>query len=306
VNQHFVPRVLIEGFVNDEELGNRAVWVYQASHRQWSRRPTKKTAALEDFYTFVAANGVRDDSLENFMGKIEKEFAPILRNAIAARRQLAPPQPFDLLVTFCALLICRSPNTTTKTGEALMRSAKELIADAIATEESFQATRSELRERAGIEFPNVVAADRPRLLTECSFTATKAASLGFAMLMLRRLPEDLAHKAISFYHTSSSCPFITSDVPYAMLWPASSPTMEQLIVPLSATIAAVFDSGEAPIYRHRDASELNVRRVNANILGGAREFLISRDPSIFSDRSLEEWSDASQAERAQVAHELGA
>jgi hypothetical protein len=306
VNQHFVPKFLIEGFVNDDEPGNRGVWVYRASDRQWSKRPTKKTAALEDFYTFVEANGVRDDTQESFMGKIEKEFAPILRDAIAVCRQLAPPQPFDLLVTFCALLICRNPNTAAKTADALVRRAKELITETIATEESFQATRTELRERAGINFPNIVAADRPRLLTEFSFTATKASSLGFAMLMLQRLPEDLAHMAISFYHTSSSRPFVTSDVPYAMLWPPSSPTLEQLIVPLSATIAAVFDSDETPVYRHREASDLIVRRVNANILGGAREFLISRDPNIFPDAALEKWSSASPAERANIAHELGA
>ena len=254
----------------------------------------------------MEANGVRDDTLEGFMGKTEKEFAPILRHAIAMRRQLTPPQPFDLLVTFCALLIVRNPNTAAKTGKVLVRHAKQMIADTIATEESFQAARVELHEGTRIDFPNIIAGDRSRLLTELSLTATKAASLGLAMLMLQRLPEDLAHMAISFYHAPPSYPFITSDVPYAMLWPPSAPAIDQLIVPLSASIAVVFDSGETSVYRHREASELNVRRVNANILAGAREFLVSRNPGILPYSLLERWSNASPAERAQIAHELGA
>jgi hypothetical protein len=36
-----VPKFLIEGFVNDDEPGNRSVWVYQAAERRWSKRPTK-------------------------------------------------------------------------------------------------------------------------------------------------------------------------------------------------------------------------------------------------------------------------
>ncbi len=76
VKQHFVPKFLIEGFVNEQEPGNRGVWVYRASDRRWSKRSTKKVAALEDFYTFVEANGVRDDTTEDFMAKIERQFAP--------------------------------------------------------------------------------------------------------------------------------------------------------------------------------------------------------------------------------------
>src|SRR5438270_12361560 len=104
MNQHFVPKFLIEGFVNDEEPGNRCAWVYRASERVWSKRPTRKTASLEDFYTFVESNGVKDETLEEFMGGIERQFAPILHGAIANRRRIAPPQPFDIVVTFCALL----------------------------------------------------------------------------------------------------------------------------------------------------------------------------------------------------------
>ncbi len=168
-----------------------------------------------------------------------------------------------------------------------MREARNHIAQAIASEESFQALRTKLRERGGIDFPNIAPSDRPRLLTDFAINATQTASLGFAMLMLQCLPEELAYMAVSFYHTSSSSPFITSDIPYAILPSRSSDSgIEQFIVPFSSSVAAVFDAGEPPVYRHRDASATNVRRVNAAILSNAREFLISRDPNVFPGATL--------------------
>jgi hypothetical protein len=307
MNQHFVPKFLIEGFVNDSEPGNRGVWVYRASERRWSKRPTKKTAALEDFYTFADDTSPRDDTLEEFMGRIEKQFAQILQNVIKTRRPLTPPQPFDIIVTFCALLICRNPDTVTRTGETLVREAKQVIAEAIATEESFQAFRAELHERAGIDFPNIVPEHRARLLTDFSVDATKAGSVGFAGLMLQVLPESLGHMAVTFYHTSSSRPFITSDLPYAVIWSQENVgQIEQLVVPLSSCVTAVFDAGQMPTYRHLDASPAIVRQVNGAILSVAGDFLISRDPEVIPVQILERWSRASQHDRAIIAQELGA
>jgi hypothetical protein len=308
MNQHFIPKFLIEGFVNDDEPSNRGVWVYRASHREWSKRPTRQTAALDDFYTFVEDNGERDDTLEESMGRIEKLFAPILRYAISTRRRIAPPQPFDVVVTFCSLLICRNPATAARTGETLVRMAKQVMSEAIATEESFQQFRKEILEQAGVDFPNIVAQDRSRLLTDFRVTPTKVGSLGVSMLALQILPEELATMAISFYHTPAARPFITSDVPYAIKSApsdsADSFEIEQLVVPLSSSVSAVFDVEEPPLYRHRDASEANVKQINAAILCSAREFLVSRDPNVIPIDLLRRWSEASPNDRGLIAAEL--
>jgi hypothetical protein len=304
MNQHYVPKFLIEGFVNEDELGNRGVWVYRASDCDWSKRPTRQTAALDDFYTFVENDEPRDDTLEESMGRIEKLFAPILRDAISTRREIAPPQPFDAIVTFCSLLICRNPTTAARTGDILVRKAKQIMSEVIATEESFQQFRKEFIEKAGVDFPNIVAEDRPRLLTDFRVSPTRLGSLGISMLTLQFLPEQLATMAISFYHTSLALPFITADVPYAIK-PATSDSdsfeIEQLIVPLSPSVTAVFDAEEPPLYRHRDASEANVRQVNAAILCSAREFLLSRDPNVIPIDVLRRWSEASPDERVLIA-----
>src|SRR5438874_639811 len=128
MNQHFIPRFLVEGFVAPEK-GNRGVWVYRASTHGWSKRPTRQTAALEDFYTFVEANGDRDEALEAYMAEIEREAAPYVRKIIAERPRLSKPDPHDVVVTFCALLICRNPSMIQRTKSVLEQYAQEMLAE---------------------------------------------------------------------------------------------------------------------------------------------------------------------------------
>jgi hypothetical protein len=302
LNQHFIPKFIIEGFVNEDEPGNRGVWVYRASDQRWSKRPTKKTAALEDFYSFVEENGVRDDELEKLMGNIEREAAPFIQGPITEGARLAPPRPFDIVNTFCALLICRNPSSVQRTGDVIVRQAKSIFQEMISSDEKFQEFRRELREATGVDFPNIIPADRPRLLTDFAINATKTGRLGFAMFMLQVLPEILGQMAVTFFHSDTSTAFVTSDLPYAILpGPTNEQVIEQLVVPLSSTLTAVFDIDDSPKYRHVKASASEVRQINATMLSVAREFVISRDPKIFALEPLSRWARSSASERVTMA-----
>lgn len=309
MNQHYVPKLLLDGFVNEQEAGNRGLWVYRASTQRWLKRPTRRVASIEDLYNFVSPDEPRDDTVEESMSNIESGFATILRETIALKRPIAPPRPFDIVVTFCGLLICRNPAAAARVGDSLVREAKQHMSSVIATDEAFQEFRAELRDRAGIDFPNVVPADRPRLLTDFAINATKLGSLGMALLGLNVLSEQLSGMTISFYHTSHRNPFITADVPYAILSAvndANEVQIEQLVIPLSATVAAVFDTGDSPIYRHRDASEAHVRQINAAILSGAEDILISYRADVIPPALLSRWSTSDAGNRVLIARELGA
>jgi len=307
MNQHYVPKLILDGFVNPDEPGNRGVWVYRRSTQQWLKRPTRRVASIDDLYNFTSSDEPRDDTIEQSMSSIESTFAAVLREAIIPRRAIALPRPFDIVVTFCALLMCRNPSTGDKMGDIMVRDAKAHFASVIASDEAFQAFRTEMRDRAGIDFPNIVPADRPRLLTDFAINPTKFGSLGVALLGLQVFPEQLAQMAISFYHTSSSDPFITADRPYAIVNVGDTAEIEQLVVPLSATVAAVFDTGEPPAYRHRDASHANVLQANAAILSSAEDILISYTPNVIAPEVLNRWALAvSPEERTLIARELGA
>src|SRR5229473_6608332 len=109
VNQHYIPKFILEGFVDLSDLGNRGVWTYKVSERKWSKRPTRRTASLDDFYSLVDLGGDRDDAVENYLRAIETPMAVLLSAEIAVRRSISPPRPHDLFVTFCSQLICRNP-----------------------------------------------------------------------------------------------------------------------------------------------------------------------------------------------------
>jgi len=307
MNQHYVPKLILDGFVNPEEPGNRGVWVYRRSTRRWRKRPTRRVVSVEDLYNFTSPDEPRDDTIEQSMSNIESTFAAVLREAIIPKRAMAPPRPFDVVVTFCSLLMCRNPSTGDKMGEIMVRDAKAHFASVIASEQAFQAFRTEMRDRAGIDFPNIVPADRHRLLTDFAINPTKFGSLGVALLGMQIFPEQLAQMAVSFYHTSSSDPFITADRPYAIVNVAETTEIEQLLVPLSATVAAVFDAGEAPVYRHRDATHANVLQANAALLSAAEDILISYAPDVIAPELLNSWTLAvSSEELALIARQLGA
>src|SRR3954453_23050379 len=237
MNQHFVPRFLIENFVDPQSRGNRGVWVYRASTQQWSKRPTRRTASLDDFYTFLAANGDSDNTYEDFMEKIETLLSPFVRDGIERRRRLSPPQPYDVFVAFCALLICRNPQTVRRTRDALVRRAYAELDRHFSTPEAFQKMRAEYHQHTGKDFPNFV--DPRAVLANLKLDATHEAAIGFAGLALSSLNEVLGKCRVTFLCAPESSSFITSDVPYDIRTDNSG-EISNVCVPLSPRTAALF------------------------------------------------------------------
>ena len=296
MNQHFIPKFLIEGFVDSRPNGNRGVWVYRAATKTWSKRSTRKTAALDDFYSFVEANGERDDTLEQMMQSIETPMARILRKEILNRRSLAPPRPYDLFVTFCALLICRNPATVARVQEILAREAKKLMTDVVASKEKFHEFRKEFKEETGKDFPNLVEPEKA--MAALKVTATKAGGLGFSIAMLEILAEALGKMAVDFVFSPEGKPFITSDLPYTTSpSPRGGDRFNQVIVPLSAEVVAVFNESEKPVYEYVDTSPSGVFALNQTMLSVAREYVISSRNDAVPDDLLRAWANAPPEDR---------
>jgi Protein of unknown function (DUF4238) len=302
LNQHFISRFLIENFVDESAPGNRGVWVYRASHEKWSKRPTRTTGALEDFYTLIEKNGDRDYTLEDFMERIETQVAPIIRDGIEAGRRLSPPQPYDAFVCFCALLICRSPGTFERVKRSLVRQILDEMKLDFADQESFQRFRSEFKEHTATDFPNLV--DPAKVLSNFQVSATKEGGIGFSMLMLQPLNEQLGRLHVRFLRSPSGRTFITSDCPY-VIGTSQPGLIEQLLVPLSPRTCAMFYPGAEPKYDYLDVQERDVDFVNYSVLGAAQEFLIAFSPDAVPEELITEWSAATPGQRERLVSRLG-
>lgn len=303
--QHYIPKFVLEGFVDESAPGNRGVWVYHAKYKSWQKRSTKRTASLDDFYSFIEDDGERDDAVEEMLQGIETPSALLLRKDIAQRRPIAgPPHRDDLFITFCSLLIARNPSTIDRTKTILARSAKEWLDQITESAESFQAFREEYHKNLGVEFPNVI--DFRRLRTDFNITATKSGGLGVSLATSRAFADKLAGMDVDFLFAPSGGPtFVTADIPYLIIATPQDPTvLDQVIIPLSAEVTVVFNASSSPLYGYVDATPAVARSINRAVLIAAHEMIISRTPDVFSKTLLDAWAATDSNGREEIVKEL--
>lgn len=304
MRQHYIPKFIVEGFVTDDSSGNRGVWLYSATRKKWDRRPTTRVASAQDFYSFIEASGERDDQLEQFLESIETPVAKLLKRDILARNPLQPPHPDDIFVTFCALLIMRNPATISRTKAVLVNNAKDHIDEITSSHESFQAFRRDFAAKTGRDFPNII--EFQRLRTDFEIGATKSAGLGFSLAASVAIREDLGRMAVDFMFAPAAGPrFITGDVPFVIINSETDKTkFDQVVIPLSAEVTAIFNASDQPEYGYLTASSSNVCAVNRAMLGVAQNFIISSTRDPFPSEILDRWAEADRDGRIEIVREL--
>lgn len=187
MRQHYIPEFILKGFVEEGAPGNRGIWVFDAKRQRWNKRPTRRTASIDDFYSFVESGGERDDQLEDFLQSLETPVAMLLARDIAAKRPLGAPHPEDLFVTFCAFLIVRNPLTIDQVKKDLAQRARDFLEEITASPEAFQHFRAEVAAGTGQEFPNLI--DFRRLRTDFAVNTRKAGGLSVSLGMSIALRE---------------------------------------------------------------------------------------------------------------------
>jgi Protein of unknown function (DUF4238) len=304
VLQHYIPRFILEGFVDAKDAGHRGVWVYHSKHQAWQKRPTRRTGSGKDIYTLFESTGERDDALEDLLSNVERPAAKLLRHDITTRKRIASaPHAQDLLINFCSLLIARNPATIGRTKGVLERKAKEWLDEITASSEAFQAFRDEYKVTTGRDFPDVV--DFQRLRTGMRISATKRAGLAFSIATARAFAEKLSAMKVTFLTTTTSATFITGDVPYVIVGKGDDASvLDQVILPVSAEMTIVFDAAAEPRYLHADAVPATVRSVNRAMLLAAQEIVISKSRDVFSDDILKIWSTSNAAQREDLIRRL--
>lgn len=90
-----------------------------------------------------------------------------------------------------------------------------------------------------------------------------------------------------------------------VIYSESEPEMfDQVVIPLSAQITAIFNASEAPEYSYVNASPANVRAVNRAMLGVSQQFIIGSTPNSFSAEVLRRWAAADRDGRVEIIQEL--
>jgi hypothetical protein len=303
--QHYIPKFILEGFVDEKAPGNRGVWTYHARYKSWQKRSTKKTASVDDLYSFIEPEGTREDGVEEMLHKFETPMALLLKKDIGARRRIgSQPHRDDLFITFCSLLLARNPATVDYAKATLVREAKEWLTEITESSEAFQNFRNEYSKGLGVEFPNVV--DFRRLRDGFRISATQAAGLGLALMSSRVFADRLTTMDVDFlFAPAGGLQFITADVPYLIIgMPEDRTVFDQVVVPLSAQITALFNASENPEYQYVDATDAQVRSINRAMLMAAREMIISKTPDVFPREVMDEWATATPEGRVELVKEL--
>ena len=121
INQHFVPRFLLNNFSED----GFNVWCYDKLWKKPEKRSISKTASEKYFYDQVP--GQKVNSLEYLLSKAESDTAPIIEKIIRARNlQVLSEDDKVVIALFISLQLSRT-KTALKETESLNNQLMEGI-----------------------------------------------------------------------------------------------------------------------------------------------------------------------------------
>lgn len=294
MNQHFIPRFVLEGFV-DRSRGNRGVWVWAAASRRWKKRPTKKLASENNLYSLLDDDReARDDSIEELLEFIETSTARVIKKAISRRRPMSETER-ALFTSFCTLMMCRNPTVLERSAHRIVQEGEAVIREVSETREDFQRAREEYLLATGNELPDLV--DPNAAFKNLIVQATKAGTLHLSFALYDLIFDALAAMAIDFVFTTAQSPFVTSDIPYSLDATDTEGLFGQFRLPLSSEITAIFLESAVPSVCYVDISPLQVAKVNVAAISVARKYVISSRTDAVPESLLEAWGNAPEAER---------
>jgi len=128
MDQHFLSRFYLSGFCDpDVPAGHTPfVWTQTLQQSVWRRKSPKKLATTPDLYTFSKADGTKDQSLEELLGKIETVVAPVIKRISSGASSILETERQNLAL-FVALAQLRVPAMHDNIGDFIGRVGEGLI-----------------------------------------------------------------------------------------------------------------------------------------------------------------------------------
>jgi len=210
--QHFIPAGYLSSWCDpDTPQGQKPyVWLFESSSRDGRPKAPRNIFSEPDFYTETAPAGTRDLGLEDFLGRLESQFAHLMRSKIEPRKELDAAQ-HSLLCVFCAAMHARTRAMREHTREqwsSILATGEKIEQWAqTASPEQLNALRPVFPPRATEE--SVMSLDDIRGVV--NFPAQTA-----LRLMVSSESPILARMDMSILCTADDLGFITSDHP--CLW----------------------------------------------------------------------------------------
>ena len=267
---HYLPQFYLEGFSYDGRLV-----VFDEPRNRVRVESSLNTAVRGHYYSFVDATGSKVAEVESDLARIESRAKPVFQ-ALSARQALSLQERYYLAV-FLGFLACRTP--------AFERSINETITG-----------RAEVVLRKNLEQPNAdelfgtPPAELTALLDSGQFALETHPNDRISQ-MIDRAPElgkDFFVSDWTVLHTDERNAFVTSDSPFAIVYPDPVPedagfqrygiASPEVITsfPLSSRECLLM-AGARGTLTHSPATKGQVRRINLATVVEAEGLVVARD-----------------------------
>jgi len=283
MKQHYLPQFYLKGFcVPESPIGYEPyLWVYFRSSQKWQKRAPKNLATESDLYSFIEANGNRNDEIEKMLSVIESRMAEIIKTKIEKRQ----PLNFEDRVTiaiFVAFMSIRVPAFHEHIGSFVTEVAERIMMLQANHPEAFPALKKHYEQETGQSLPEWFG---PKDLDPSKYIIqpSKTFLLGLVLSPVNEIAYIFSNMNWTFFFTSPEVSFITSDWPYCIVNPKLvgsfyGPGLAQrdveVTVPLTSTVT-LFARWEKGDSLYKDARINTVEQVNRKILSYAQKFIIA-------------------------------
>ncbi|WP_182103196.1 DUF4238 domain-containing protein [Niallia taxi] len=270
IRQHYVPRVYLENFTEDDGYIN----IFDIEKNEYRRQTPLNIGHNRHFYT-VEIDGKKDYSIENFLSKeVDSKYNRVI-NKIESKEILTTDDKQDLAIIL-AFQYLRTPaqreNFNNMVDSVYKQTTKILF--------SYKEKHGLTGELSPEEFKEV-----KELIDSGNYKveSPKEHSLGSMFNTVEDMAKMLSNHNIAILEAGKNTQFITSDNPYCMVkenWslPMSGYGVVNTIkfFPLTTKFAVILrDPGSAVIYTKPSKSE--IRTMNLLVARWARRFIFSKN-----------------------------
>jgi Protein of unknown function (DUF4238) len=295
---HLLPEFYLRHFVDPDTpagMKNPYVWRYDLAEQHWQRKgPENKIFTSRYYYAFQNKKKQLVTTLEPWLSAVESRGAALIRQ-LAFRTPLTEREVEDFSL-FIAQLMFRTPQSRVATASWLGRKCQKSVAEQIQhwreNPEEFERGVQRYRDKSG-KSADITIEDMER--AKPKLEPRDGTLLGHSMLPTIGLAARLLTMSWRIFCTEPEHWLVICDQPCALILPddITEETFRGFLtkdiefhVPMTPNMLfAAFEHGPRCAFGGVLGSEL-VAQLNREMVGRAKEFIVSPKPSFLGDDML--------------------
>jgi hypothetical protein len=297
-DQHILPEFYLRHFVDSDTpagMKNPYVWRYDLAEQRWQRKgPENKIFKPRYYYAFQNKHNKLENRLEPLLADIESAGATIIRK-LKSQALLTEREAEDFSL-FLATLMFRTPQSRAATASWLDRELQESVTAQIQhwreNPEEFEEVVRRDRDKSG-KSADITIEEVER--SKPKFEPRDGTLLGYSMMPTIGLAARLLMMSWRIFFTEPEHWLVICDQPCALILPdgITEATFRGFLtkdiefhVPLTPNMLfAAFEHGPRCAFGGVLGGEL-VAQLNREMVGRAKEFIVSPKPSFLGDDRL--------------------